>query len=137
MLRSAATLFLAAAFVLHAGDSDAAKKFLGEWNAKYKDTVVCTIRLTAGDPIDGQSENCNLNVDANGDLQEPDPSVHSDSPSPILNPRVLGSTLAFEEKEGDETLKFEFTLVADGKAELKIIDAPVAVKPIPFSRKAG
>jgi len=135
MIRLTTAALMFAAIALHAGDSDTAKKFFGEWTAKYKDTVVCTIRLKSGEPVSGESENCNISVDANGDLQEPDPAQHSDGPSPILNAKLRGSTLAFEENEGGEVIKFEFTLVGDGKAELKMLNAPVAVKPIAFLRK--
>jgi len=137
MLRLRTVALVFAAICLHAQDSDTARKFIGEWTAKYKDTVICTIRLKPGDPISGESEDCNISVDANGDVQEPDPASHSDEPSPILNAKLQGSTLAFEEKEGDEVIKFEFTVVGDGKAELKLINAPVPVKPIPFSRERG
>jgi len=137
MLRLTTSLLILAGLCLHAQDSAPAKKFIGEWNAKFKDKIICTIRLTPGEPISGQSENCNINVDANGDLQEPDPASHADEPSPILNPKVQGSTLTFEEKDDDDVIKFEFTIVGDGKAELKIVGAPVAVKPIPFLRQQG
>jgi len=131
------SLLICAGLCLHAQGSDSAKRFLGEWTAKFKDKIICTIRLQAGDPIGGQSEDCNINVDANGDLQEPDSANHSDEPSPIINAKLNGSTLTFEEKDGDDILKFEFTIVGEGKAELKIVGSPVAVKPIPFSRRQG
>ena len=130
------TLLIFAGLCLHAQDSASVRKFIGEWHARFKGKIICTIRLGSGDPISGQTENCSINVDANGDLREPD-SAGSGEPSPILNPKVQGSTLAFEEKDGDEVLKFEFTIVGDGKAELKIVSAPVVVKPIPFSREQG
>ncbi len=135
MLRLTNTLLIVGGLCLHAQDSAPAKKFIGEWNAKFKDKTICTIRLRSGDPISGQSESCDINVDANGDLQESDSANRSEDPSPILNPKVQGSTLTFQEKDDDDTLKFEFTIVGDGKAELKIVGAPVAVKPILFSRQ--
>jgi len=135
MLKLVSIPLILAGLGLQAQDSGAAKKFIGEWNARFKGKVICTIRLTPGDPISGQSEDCNINVDANGDLQEPDPANQPGEPSPILKPKVQGSTLSFEEEEGGDTIRFEFTIVGDGKAELKIVDAPVAVKPIPFSRR--
>jgi hypothetical protein len=135
MLRLTSVLFILCSLPLSAQDSNAAKKFIGEWQAKFRDKVICTIRLQSGDPISGQSENCRINVDANGDLQEPDSDGQPDSASPILNPKLNGPRLSFEEKEGDDVIKFEFTLVGDGKAELRILDAPVGVKPIPFVRQ--
>lgn len=128
-------LFVLGSLSLSAQDSDTAKKFVGEWQARFKDKVICTIRLKSGDPISGQAENCRINVDANGDLQEPDSDGQPDTPSPIMNAKLSGSTLSFEEKEGDDVIKFEFTLVGEGKAELKILDAPVSLKPIPFVRQ--
>ena len=135
MLKLASVLFILCDLPLCAQDSDAAKKFIGEWQARFKDTVICTIRLISGDPISGQAENCRINVDANGDLQEPDSDGDPGSASPILNAKLKGSTLSFEEEEGADVIKFEFTLVGDGKAELRIVDAPVGVKPIPFVRQ--
>jgi hypothetical protein len=110
------------------------KKFAGTWEAKWKDKVICTLRLKAGEQITGETEACNINVDANGDLQEPQ-STDSDTPSPILNAKLEGDTLTFEEKDGDDVLKFKMKLVEDGRAELTILDAPVAIKPIRFDRK--
>src|ERR1039458_7842630 len=97
--------------------------------------VICTIRLKAGDQISGETAACNINVDANGDLQEPESTDQPDSPSPILNAKLHGETLNFEEKDGDDVLKFEMKLAGDGQAELRILDAPVPVKPIHFARK--
>jgi len=116
-------------------DAEARKKFAGTWEARFKDKVICTIRLKAGDQITGEAEACNINVDANGDLQEPESTGQADTPSPILNAKLHGDTLTFEEKDGDDVLKFEMKLVGDGRAELRILDAPVAVKPIHFARK--
>jgi hypothetical protein len=53
----------------------------------------------------------------------------------MLNPKVQGDTLKFEEKDGDDVLRFELKLVGDGQAELRIPDAPMPVKPIHFARK--
>jgi hypothetical protein len=78
---------------------------------------------------------CNINADANGDLQEPEPSDHSDPPSPIVNAKLEGDTLRFEIKVDDDALKFEMKLLGDGRAEVKILDSPVPIKPIHFDRK--
>ncbi|MGA3044506.1 MAG: hypothetical protein ABSF54_27340, partial [Bryobacteraceae bacterium] len=66
---------------------------------------------------------------------EPEPDEISDQPSPLLNPKINGETLAFEEKDNDEAIRFEMKLVGDGQAELRILNAPVPVKPIHFARK--
>jgi hypothetical protein len=130
-------LLLFARLPLAAQDADAQKKFVGTWEAKYKDKVICTIRVKAGDPISGETADCSINVDENGDLREPDSNSgdRPDSPSPMLNPRIHGATLSFEEKEDDEVVKFEMKVVGDGQAELTILDAPVTMKPIHFARK--
>jgi len=119
---------------LAAQDAQAQKKFAGTWEAKFKGKVICTIRVKAGEQISGQMEACNINVDANGDLQESDSAEQPDEPSPMLNPKVQGETLTFESKDEDDVVKFEMKLVGDGQAELRILEAPVPVKPIPFKR---
>jgi len=115
--------------------TDAQKKFAGTWEAKFKDKVICTIRLKAGDPISGETAGCSINVDENGDLKEPDSADRPDDPSPIFNPKIHDDTLTFEEKDGDEVLKFELKVVGDGQAELRILNSPVPLKPIHFARK--
>jgi len=130
-----APLFLLACLPLAGQDGDAQKKFAGTWEAKFKDKVICTIRLKAGDPISGETDACSINIDANGDLQEPESTEQPDTPSPILNAKLHGDTLTFEEKDGDDVLKFEMKLAGDGQAELRILDAPVPVKPIHFAKR--
>jgi hypothetical protein len=113
----------------------AQEKFAGTWEAKFKDQVICTIRVKSSDPISGETRDCSINVDENGDLKESDSADRPDEPSPMLNPKLQGDTLTFEEKDGDDVLKFELKLVGDGQAELRILDAPVTVKPIHFAKK--
>ena len=121
---------------LAAQDVDAQKKFAGAWEAKLKNKVICTLKLKAGEEISGETEACSINVDANGDLQERDSIEPSDnSPAPIQNAKLRGDTLIFEERNGDEVLKFEMKLIGEGRAELRILDAPVPIKPIRFDRK--
>jgi hypothetical protein len=130
-----ALLPLLACLPLTAQDADAHKKFAGTWEAKFKDKVICTIRVNAGEPISGETADCSINVDENGDLKEPDSTDRPDKPSPMLNPKLQSDTLTFEEKDGDDVLKFEMKVVGDGQAELRILDAPVPVKPIHFARQ--
>jgi hypothetical protein len=120
---------------LAAQAADAQKKFAGTWEAKFKDKVICTIRVKAGEPISGETADCSINVDENGDLKEPESTDRPDQPSPMLNPKLKGDMLTFEEKEGDEVVKFEMKVVGEGQAELQILDAPIPVKPIHFARK--
>jgi hypothetical protein len=130
-----ALLPLLASLPLAGQDADAQKKFAGTWEARFKDKVICTIRVKAGDPISGETADCSINVDENGDLKEPDSTDRPDKPSPMLNPKVQGDTLTFEEKDGDDLLKFELKVAGDGQAELRILDSPVPIKPIHFARK--
>jgi len=128
-----ALLTLLAGLPLAAQDAEAQKKFAGTWEAKFKDKVICTIRVKAGEQVSGEMADCNISVDGNGDLQESESTQH-DTPEPMLNPRVQGDTLSFESKDDNDVVKFEMKLIGEGKAELKILDPPVAVKPIPFKR---
>jgi len=130
-----ALLPLLACLSLIAQDTDAQKKFAGTWEAKFRDKVICTIRVKAGDPISGETAACSIDVDENGDLKEPDSTDRPDEPSPMLNPKLQGDTLTFEEKDGDDVLKFEMKVVGDGQAELRIVNSPVPLKPIHFTRK--
>jgi len=102
-----ALLPLLACLPLAAQDADAhnaQKKFAGTWEATFKDKVICTIRVKAGDPISGETADCSINVDENADLKEPDSADRPDKPSPMLNPTLQGDTLSFEEKDGDDVL---------------------------------
>jgi hypothetical protein len=130
-----ALLSLLVCLPLAAQDSQAQKKFAGTWEARFKDKVICTIRVRAGEPISGEMADCSISVDGNGDLQESDSAEHPDKPSPFLNPKLEGDTLTFESKDDDDTLKFEMRLVGDAKAELRILEAPMPIKPIHFERK--
>ncbi len=116
-------------------DAAAQKKFAGTWEAKWKDKVVCTITLKAGAQISGETFACSIHVDANGDLDEPESTGTDGTPAPIINAKLHGDTLTFQEKEEGEVIQFEMKLVGDGRAELKILDAPVLIKPIRFDRK--
>jgi hypothetical protein len=130
-----ALLPLLACLPLAAQDAEAQKKFAGTWEARFKDKVICTIRVKAGEPISGETADCSISVDENGNLKEPDPADRPDKPSPMLKPDVHGDTLTFEEQDDDDVLKFEMKLVGDGEAELRILNSPVPLKPIRFARK--
>ena len=119
---------------LAAQDAEAQKKFAGTWEAKFKDKVICTIRVRAGDQISGEMADCSISVDGNGDLQESESTDH-DEPEPMLNPKLQGEVLTFESKDDNDVLKFEMKLVGDGKAELRILGAPMPIKPIHFERE--
>jgi hypothetical protein len=135
MVKFAIAPLMLASLALLAQESKARTEFVGTWEAKVKDQVVCTIRLARGEPLSGETEACSIHVDENGDLQAPESSAHSSEPEPILNVRLQGETLTFEEKDGDDVMKFELRLVGEGKAELTFPDASVRIKPIQFGRK--
>jgi hypothetical protein len=122
---------------LWAQDSKSQQRFAGTWEAKYKGTVFCTIKLEAGERISGSTVACNIRVDENGDLMEPDSAGNSDKPSPILNPGIHGDTLSFEVKDDDdeEQIKLEMQLTGEGQADVRFIDTPTKIKPIHFTRK--
>jgi hypothetical protein len=116
-------------------EGEAQKRFAGTWEAKWKDKVVCTITLKAGVQISGEMFACSFQADAKGDLQEPESTGPAGPPAPILNAKLQGDTLSFQEKDDDDVVKFEMKLIGEGRAELKILDAPVLIKPIRFDRK--
>ena len=130
-----ALLHQLACLPLTAQDTDAQKKFAGTWEAKFKDKVICTIKVKAGDPISGETAACSINLDENGDLKEPDSTDRPDKPSPMRNLKLQGDTLTFEEEDGDDVLEFEMKVFGDGQAELNILNSPVPMKPIHFARK--
>ena len=117
--------------------ADSGKGFSGKWEAKFNDTVICTIELrTAGESVSGSMVDCRFDADADGNLREPGPSDSSPNPSPILNARVTQQVLYFEGKDDDdpEPIKFEMRLIKEGVADLDIKNAPVKIKPIRFLR---
>ena len=134
-LLAVSVLLLAAATAVSGQQVDASGGFIGTWEAKWRDKVICTIVLKPGSPVSGETRACSIRVDENGDLQQPESDPPSGEPAPILNPKLDGETLTFEEKDDGELTKFELTLVGDGKARLRILDAPVRINPIPFTRK--
>src|SRR3984957_10779903 len=99
MLRFVASLPLLACLPLAAQDAAAQKKFAGTWEAKLKDQVICTIRVRAGEAISGETADCSINVDENGDLKEADSADRPDGPTPMLDPKLYGDTLTFRSEE--------------------------------------
>ena len=111
-------------------------RFAGTWQAKVKDSVICTIDIHVNGKITGSIHDCRIQVDHDGNLQEPDePAPHGD-PTPIAKPRVDGDTLTFETK--DETdpdwTTLEFRLKSNVAADLTIPHAPMKINPIRFTR---
>ena len=121
---------------LAAEDADLRQRFAGTWEARFKGTVFCTIKLKAGERITGATYACSIHVNQAGELEEPQPSDDPDTPEPLLSPEIEGDTLSFEmADESDVHLKMSLKLVGDGAAELRFLNAPVEIKPIRFERK--
>lgn len=115
----------------------APKDFAGRWVATLKGTDICTIEIEdVGGKLAGASKFCHISVDQHGDLIEAGAPETDPPPSPFINPNIDGDTLNYEQSDGDgERMKFAFTLTSDGKADLQILAAPVAIKPIHFTRR--
>jgi hypothetical protein len=120
---------------LFAFAQDAPRRFAGTWQAKLKDKVICTITLEGADPVTGNMRACNIRVNDDGELIEPESS--GDATDPIIDPKTDGDKLSFAVKDEDngDPLKFELKLIASNRAELRFLNAPVAIKPIPFEKK--
>jgi len=121
-----------------AAQESGTQRFAGTWEAKFKDKVVCSIKLEAGETISGAMHACKINVDADGELiAPPDSEDAEDRPSPILDPKIQGDTLAFGlNDEGDEqALKVELALTGGRQAVLRFVNPPSPIKPIRFEKK--
>jgi hypothetical protein len=118
-----------------AQDSSLPKRFAGTWEAKFKDKIICTINLELANPVSGSMHACNVNVNEDGELIEPEGS--DDKTDPILDPKLQGDTLSYsvKDEDGGEPLKFELKLTGEGRAELTFLNAPVKMKPIRFEKK--
>lgn len=112
-------------------------RFSGKWLATFKGMTICTLEIEEpGGKIAGVSAACRISVDQNGDLIEAEAPDANQDPQPFLNPKVSGSILTYELIEDDgERMKFEFKLTGDGKAELRFVNVPVAIKSIRFERQ--
>lgn len=126
-------ILLMASFVLNAAPG----RFTGQWVAKLKGSVICTLEIEEpGGKIAGVSKSCHISVDQNGELLEAGVIEKDQDPLPFFNPKADGSTLTYELLEDDgERMKFEFKLTAEGKADLRFLSAPIAIKPIHFERQ--
>jgi hypothetical protein len=120
-----------------AQDADVQKRFAGAWVAKVHDKVVCTIKLEAAQTISGAMHACQIHVDGDGELIEPEAAETDDKPEPLLDPKIQAGTLAFgiKDEDGEPPLKLELKLTGEGQAELRFVGAPVAIKPIHFAKQ--
>lgn len=111
------------------------QRFAGTWEAKYKGAVICGIKLEAGEKLSGATYGCNIHVNDDGDLIETQPSDSTGEPSPIKNARIDGDKLVFEIMDDDDPMKCELTLTGEGRANLRILNAPIKIKPIHFEKR--
>jgi hypothetical protein len=120
-----------------AQNADEGGRFAGTWEAKFKGTVICTIALETAEKITGTASGCNISVDDEGNLVESEAAQEPAEPEPILNAKVDSDTLSFEIRdEGDEhPIRMQIELKGEGRAELRIIDAPVKIKPIALTKR--
>ncbi len=130
-------LLLPLAALALAQDAATQKRFAGTWEAKLKDKTVCTLKLEAGETITGDMHPCDLNVNEQGELIEPESASSDDKPSPVLHPKIDGDTLSFSVKDStdEDVMKFELKLTGARQAELHFIGAPIEIKPIQFEKK--
>ncbi len=126
---------LAVLVSLLAAQKQDSKQFGGTWEARFKGSVICTIKLSAGDTISGAMYGCAVHVNEDGDLIDTQFEGDPNEPSPVLNPTIEDQTLQFEQEDGGGRMKMELKVVSAGHAELRFVDAPVKIKPIRFERK--
>ncbi|MBL8232902.1 MAG: hypothetical protein JNL98_30665 [Bryobacterales bacterium] len=131
-MRLKAGLLLTMLAILGSGQD--ASRFEGKWQARLKEEVICTIELGAGETPRGAMIDCRVNIDADGNLTEADPSDDPDQRMPISKARIASGVLTFQDKEGDDTevLKFEMRIVGGDVAELLLVNFPAGVKPKPI-----
>lgn len=100
-------------------------RFAGHWVATFKGTDICILEIEeSGDKVTGYTKFCKISVDQNGDLVEAEAPDGTEPDEPFFN-----------QQDDAERMKFELKLTAEGKAELRIVDTPVAIKPIRFERR--
>ena len=137
LITSAAFLLAAQlAFLSSAEAQTQRSNFSGTWEARSKDSVICTLKVKAGESTSGSVSGCSINVDSEGNLIPPESSDAAADTTPMLKPTIRDKTLSFECKDDDnaEPTQFELRLLRDGVADLHVIDAPILIKPIRFTR---
>jgi len=113
------------------------KAFSGTWEGKYKDTVYCVLKVNAAEPLSGSMSVGQIDTDDAGDLKSAGPAAGDGYP--LVNPRVEDGKLLFSwnDDSGDEPVKLELTIAADGHSELRFLSTPadVKIKPLKLARK--
>src|SRR3954451_4739611 len=112
-------------------------RFAGIWVAHFKGADICTIEINQNDSkIDGVTKSCKVSIDQNGELIDADAPDPSEPPRPFLKAQATGGVLTYEQEDNDgQPMKFEFRLSSEGKADLHILGAPIAIRPIRFERR--
>lgn len=110
-------------------------KFAGTWEASSGDKVFLVLKLHAGNKISGTLNAGSISMDDEGNLVEAGPV--EDRESPIFFARAEGDKLEFDfQDEDNEVMHFELKLVAENKAELRIIDKHIPkMKAFPLKKK--
>jgi hypothetical protein len=110
-------------------------KFSGTWEASAGDKVFLVLKLQAGSKISGTLNAGSISMDDEGNLVEAGPV--EDKESPIFFARAEGDKLEFDfQDEDNEVMHFELKLVAENRAELRIIDRHIPkMKAFPLKKK--
>jgi hypothetical protein len=130
----AALAVLSLPALLFAQDQPAGKAIAGTWQANFRGSVFCTLKIEASAGITGTLSAGNISVNDDGDLTDVEPSSN-DRASAILNPKIDGHTLTFEWKDrgDDEVLKIEIKFTAEDDAQMRFIGEN-GIKPIHLHR---
>ena len=111
------------------------KRFQGTWEAKFNGQVFCTIKLEAGNEINGTFSLGDIRVDDDGELME---ASSAQETAAILHPKIEGERLSFEVKDGDENepMKLAMRVEDERHGELHFVNSPSKIKPILLVRNS-
>jgi hypothetical protein len=117
----------------------------GSWTAEFKGQTFVRLELRAGGGMLGGSMSTgNIEVDRQGDLRAV--TAVSGDPKPIFDVVRQGATVTFSRKDVDDTDRFEFRVLASGRAELQLLltdelrkelaaDGIAAPRPVALTRR--
>jgi hypothetical protein len=111
-----ALLLAAAIATIPATQSDSA---VGSWTAEFQGRTFVRLELrTAGGSLTGEISVGNIQVDDQGGLR--DVGEAPATATPIFDVVQKSSSLTFARKDGDDTDRFEFRVLPDGRGELQL-----------------
>ncbi|HYL77591.1 MAG TPA: M56 family metallopeptidase [Bryobacteraceae bacterium] len=111
--------------------SNRAEKFAGTWNWMFDGRSFATMVLArSGSSFTGTVTESRIALNDDGTLSQADPSEDS-TPKPIAKARLEGSALRVTVTDGFE---FIVTLKDDTHAEIRPVEAPPKMKPIPAEK---